>query len=67
MRTDTPAARHIRDAVHRVLTNPSYLDNVRRIQADFARHNPPAEACALLERLAETKAPTRSTTLTSSP
>ncbi|MGO9413170.1 MAG: hypothetical protein ACLQCB_20780, partial [Spirochaetia bacterium] len=34
-----------------------YRENAERIREDFARHDPSAEAAALLERLAWTGAP----------
>ncbi len=57
LRTDAPTARQVRDAVHRVLADPTYRDNAKRIQADFARHNAAAEASDLLEQLARTRSP----------
>ena len=57
LRTDTPSVQQIRDGVRRVLANSSYRDNARRIQADFAGHDAPVEASALLEQLAKTSAP----------
>ncbi|HEX7745849.1 MAG TPA: nucleotide disphospho-sugar-binding domain-containing protein [Micromonosporaceae bacterium] len=56
LKTDTPAANDVREAVGTVLATPSYRENARRIQADFARHDPPAEASSLLEQLARDKA-----------
>jgi MGT family glycosyltransferase len=57
LRTDTPSEQQVAAAVRRVLADPSYRDNARRIQADFARHDAPSEACDLLERLAAEKKP----------
>lgn len=57
LKTDTPSADDVREAVRAVLADRSYRDNARRIQADFARHDPPAEAAALVERLARDRAP----------
>jgi MGT family glycosyltransferase len=45
-----PAA--IRTAVERVLGDPSFRTNARRLGADLARHGGAAEAATLLERLA---------------
>jgi UDP:flavonoid glycosyltransferase YjiC (YdhE family) len=38
-----------------VLHNPSYRQNARAIQSEFARHDSPSEAAQLMERLAQTK------------
>ena len=57
LRTDTPTADSVGQAVRRVLDDPRYRENARRIRADFARHDPPGEACALLETLADTRVP----------
>jgi UDP:flavonoid glycosyltransferase YjiC (YdhE family) len=67
LRTDTPSRQQIGTSVHRVLTNPSYRDNAERIQTDFARHNAPAEACDLLERLAADNEPIPRTNLHPTP
>jgi hypothetical protein len=47
----------VRAAVQDVLANPRFRQNAQRIQADYARHNAPEEAAALLERLAATGRP----------
>jgi UDP:flavonoid glycosyltransferase YjiC (YdhE family) len=57
LKTDKPSPRQIRHAVRTVLRKSAYRRNAERIRADFASHNPPAEAAALLERLADKKAP----------
>ncbi len=54
--TDRPSARQVGDAVRAVLRDPSYRDNARRIQADFARHDAAGESADLLEQLARTDA-----------
>ncbi|GAA2411570.1 glycosyltransferase [Actinomadura vinacea] len=53
----SPEPARIRDAVRAVLTDPDFRRNAERVQADFARHDPPAEAAELLERLATTGRP----------
>ncbi|MBE1530506.1 glycosyltransferase [Actinomadura algeriensis] len=52
-----PEPARIRDAVRSVLTDPAFRRNAERVRADFARHDPPAEAADLLERLAATGRP----------
>jgi UDP:flavonoid glycosyltransferase YjiC (YdhE family) len=48
----------LREAVERVLSDPSYREQARRLAADFKRHGGPAEAARLLEELS-VKAPSR--------
>jgi len=43
--------------VRAVLRDRSYRDQARRIQADFATHQPAREAAKLLERLADSRSP----------
>jgi UDP:flavonoid glycosyltransferase YjiC (YdhE family) len=57
LKTGSPTAQQIRNAVRDALDNPRYRQNAQRIQADYARHNAPEEAAALLERLAATGQP----------
>jgi UDP:flavonoid glycosyltransferase YjiC (YdhE family) len=57
LKTQTPTPEQIRVAVHTILRNHMHRRQAERIQADYARHNAPAEAAALLERLAETRQP----------
>lgn len=57
LKTDRPSPQQLRDAIRRVLGDPAYRHNAARIRDDFARHRPSGEATALLERLAESKAP----------
>jgi MGT family glycosyltransferase len=57
LHTGTPTAAQLRDAVIRVLEEPTYRDHARRIQSDFARHDGPREAADLLERVAATARP----------
>jgi MGT family glycosyltransferase len=53
LKTKSPTAEQIRIAVKEVLSNPTYRQNARRIQADFAHHNAPQHAAELLEALAD--------------
>jgi UDP:flavonoid glycosyltransferase YjiC (YdhE family) len=57
LKTQTPTPEQIRAAVREALSNPRYLRNAERLQADYARHNAPEEAATLLERLAATRQP----------
>jgi UDP:flavonoid glycosyltransferase YjiC (YdhE family) len=57
LKTKAPAPEQIRAAVRAALSDPRYRLNARRIQASYARHNAPAEAAALLERLAASGQP----------
>jgi UDP:flavonoid glycosyltransferase YjiC (YdhE family) len=57
LKTGTPTPEQIRAAVHDALVTPHYRQNAERIQADYARHNAPEEAAALLEQLAATGQP----------
>ncbi|WP_067491913.1 glycosyltransferase [Actinomadura hibisca] len=57
LRSAAPEPDAVRAAVKTVLSDPSYRRNAERIGADFARHDPPAEAADLLERLARTRRP----------
>jgi MGT family glycosyltransferase len=50
----TPA--RLREAVERVLGEPSFRDNARRLAADFRRYRGPARAAELLEGLCEAPA-----------
>jgi UDP:flavonoid glycosyltransferase YjiC (YdhE family) len=49
--TENPAPEQVAQAVRTVLANPLYRENARRIRDAFARHEPGAEAAALIERL----------------
>jgi UDP:flavonoid glycosyltransferase YjiC (YdhE family) len=57
LKTKTPSLDQIRGAVRDLLVDDRYRQNAKRIQADYARHNAPGEAVALLERLALSKRP----------
>lgn len=57
LKTGSPTPEQIKHAVKEVLQNPSYRQKARMIQSDFARHNSPAEAAQLLERLVQSRQP----------
>ena len=57
LKTNRPTTSRIRQAVRSVLSEPRFERNAARIQADFARHNAPTEAAALLEKLGTTRRP----------
>jgi MGT family glycosyltransferase len=57
LKTNRPNEAQVRDAVKKVLGDAQYRANARRAQAELARHDGPAEAAALLERLAATGQP----------
>ena len=52
LRKKRPSPAEVRDAVKEVLATPSYRENARRIQADFARYDAPRLAAEMLEVLA---------------
>jgi MGT family glycosyltransferase len=54
IRTKTPTPEQMRVAVRRVLDEPAYRSGAQRVARDYARHDAPAEAAALLELLAAT-------------
>jgi MGT family glycosyltransferase len=51
LRKKSPSAKEIRHAVNQILTNPTYRENAKRIQNDFARYDAPQRASELLEAL----------------
>lgn len=57
LKTNTPTAEQVRQAVTQVLQEPGYRRKARQLQAELAAHDAPAEAAVLLERLATTKQP----------
>jgi UDP:flavonoid glycosyltransferase YjiC (YdhE family) len=57
LKTNRPSEAQVRDAVKKVLADAQYRVNARRIQAEMARHDGPAEAATLLECLAATGRP----------
>ena len=52
LRTQRPSPIEIGDAVKELLTNPTYQENAKRIQSDFADCDAPTRAAELLECLA---------------
>jgi MGT family glycosyltransferase len=57
LRTNTPSPEQIKQAVAKILGNPTFHKKAQQIQADLARHDAPTEAAQLLEQLAETRQP----------
>jgi MGT family glycosyltransferase len=55
LKTKSPGPAQVRMAVNTLLHDPSYRQRAQAVQADFARHNAPCEAAALLEQLAATQ------------
>ena len=55
LKTDSPAPAQLKQAIQKVLSNPSYRQKAEAIRSDFARHDSPTEAAELLEQLAQTK------------
>jgi hypothetical protein len=54
LKTNRPSDRKLRDAILTILGEPGFRTRAAVIQTDFARHDAPAEAADLLERLADT-------------
>jgi MGT family glycosyltransferase len=59
LKTNRPSEAQLRAAVRRLLADDRFRANARHLQAEFARHDAPAEAADLLERLAATRRPVR--------
>jgi UDP:flavonoid glycosyltransferase YjiC (YdhE family) len=59
IRSRTPTAPELRAAVSRVLSDPAYRGNARRIAADIAACDAPATGAGLIEELARTGRPVR--------
>ena len=57
LRTRSPSPEQLRSAVRNALANPRYRKNAERIRDDYAEHNAPQAAAALLEHLAATRQP----------
>jgi MGT family glycosyltransferase len=55
LKTGSPAPEQLRQAVLEVLQDPSYRQNARSIQSDFARYDSPSKAVHLLEKLVQTQ------------
>lgn len=51
LRTSTPTVPALREAVMQVVTEPSYREAARRVQADFATHDAPREGADLIEEV----------------
>lgn len=57
LKKDRPSVKQIRVAVREVLEDSTYWLKAQAVAADFARHDAPTEAAALIEKLAETRQP----------
>ncbi|MGV2827287.1 hypothetical protein [Myxosarcina sp. GI1(2024)] len=57
LKTSTPTAAQIRDAVKAILASPSYKQNAEKIKREIDSYNARAIAVNLLEKLAATKQP----------
>jgi UDP:flavonoid glycosyltransferase YjiC (YdhE family) len=57
MRTQRPSARRVRDAVWRVLDEPSYAARALQMQAEMAAYDGPALAADLVEELVTSAVP----------
>lgn len=60
LRIDSPTPQQIAEAVRTVLRNPTYRDNARRLQAEYAQYDGPTTAVQLIEQLARTGRPVTS-------
>ena len=57
LKTNRPSERKLCEAILTILDEPGFRTRAALIQTDFARHDAPAEAADLLERLADTQQP----------
>ncbi|MBN2128689.1 MAG: hypothetical protein JW741_04305 [Sedimentisphaerales bacterium] len=57
LRKHRPSPQAVRKAVQRVLAEPTYRENAKRIQTDFAQHDAPTQAAELLESLTRKETP----------
>lgn len=57
LRTGRPSALAVREAVERVLAEPSFAARAKQIAGSIGRHGGAAAAAELVERLAQTRAP----------
>lgn len=57
LKTGSPTPAQLKEAILKVLSEPSYRKNARTIQADFATHDSPTEVADLLEKLIQTRKP----------
>jgi MGT family glycosyltransferase len=55
LKKDRPSVKQIRVAVREVLEDSTYWLKAQAVAADFARHDAPTEAAALIEKLTETR------------
>lgn len=57
LKTARPTPEQIRAAVGQIMREARYREGAKRMQAEFAKHDAPGEATALLEQLALTRKP----------
>ncbi len=57
LKTSRPTPDQLRDAIRNVLSQPQYRQAAQKLKAELSKHDAPAEAAVLLERLAETRQP----------
>lgn len=57
LKTDTPTAEQVRDAVRTVLADGRYRQRAQALQAEYARYDAVGQGVALVERLAATGRP----------
>jgi MGT family glycosyltransferase len=57
LRSGSPGAAELKSAVRRLLSDPRYKDRAKAIQADYAAHDAPREACDHLERVMAARSP----------
>jgi MGT family glycosyltransferase len=57
LKTKSPTPKHVRDAVKKILADPSYRTKATYFQTEINAYNAPALATARLEQLAETRQP----------
>jgi len=51
LRTDNPTAEQLTDAIHQILSKPSYRNRATELSLEFAAHNPTQELLQLVEGL----------------
>lgn len=57
LKTKTPTATQIKDAVKTIIKSPKYRQNAQRLKSEIASSDAPTQAAILLEELAATKQP----------
>jgi MGT family glycosyltransferase len=57
LKTNTPTVEQIREAVRKILAEPSYREKAKAMQAEMQRSDAATEGSVLLERLARTRQP----------